>query len=220
MRTKRRPRLAHANLSCRSRGGRKRTILRTYSDLVEAYILEYRQRAEEELDFYRNQRSLRAAVNMAALCTTKDATKHPHQWRLRNQVLNEASSILSGSLPEIRRCKEFDALMKLVEEKLMHLHGLGELTKYDIAHRVGNYFDLQPAKVYLHRGTRDGAKALGFDKRLASIDVSMLPRAFLRLKPYEIEDCLCIYKSELSRLACGNSAHVKDSKAFCAPAQP
>src|SRR5947209_1643932 len=51
-----------------------------------------------------------------------------------------------------------------------------------------------------HRGAGKGAKALGFPSRdtLAPTD---LPAAFGRLRPYEVEDCLCIYKDALARIA-------------------
>jgi hypothetical protein len=48
----------------------------------------------------------------------------------------------------------------------------------------------------LHRGTRIGAAALGFRGR--TVDPVMLPAAFSRLTAAEMEDCLCIYKDELS----------------------
>jgi len=69
------------------------------------------------------------------------------------------------------------------------------LTVYDIAHRIGVHFGKEPRLVYLHAGTRIGARALkiGGD----SFDPGILPRAFSRLAPFEIEDCLCIYKDEL-----------------------
>ena len=38
---------------------------------------------------------------------------------------------------------------------------LGELTVYDVAHRIGAYLQLEPDVVYLHRGTRIGARYLG-----------------------------------------------------------
>jgi hypothetical protein len=66
---------------------------------------------------------------------------------------------------------------------------------YDIAHRIGAYFGKLPENVYLHAGTRIGARA--FNIKGDSIDPKTLPKPFLWLSPAEIEDCLCIYREEL-----------------------
>jgi len=56
---------------------------------------------------------------------------------------------------------------------------------------------LEPKQIYLHRGTRDGARALGIRGRLSKLTVPDIPKDFARLSPGEIEDCLCIYKDRL-----------------------
>jgi hypothetical protein len=58
---------------------------------------------------------------------------------------------------------------------------------------------LEPDRIYLHAGTREGARALGLGG--TALSKSELPKAFHRLSPGEIEDCLCIYKDDLRRLA-------------------
>ena len=66
---------------------------------------------------------------------------------------------------------------------------------YDTAHRIGARFGLEPEKVYLHRGTRKGAVALGLDVQRREIEMHELPDAIgQRLKPHEAEDFLCMYE--------------------------
>jgi hypothetical protein len=78
---------------------------------------------------------------------------------------------------------------------LGRVRGLGELYCYDTALRIGAKLELLPQMVFLHRGTRDGARALGHtDYRSANIDPHTLPRELHQLHPYEIEDFLCIFK--------------------------
>lgn len=72
--------------------------------------------------------------------------------------------------------------------------GLGELYFYDTALRIGAYLNLHPEKVYLHRGTRIGAKKLGFDWKKESLDPAIFPEPLKPLKPLEIDYFLCIYK--------------------------
>ena len=80
------------------------------------------------------------------------------------------------------------------------MRGIGELAVYDITCRIGAFLDIRPERIYLHAGTRDGARALGLGLRGASVRKADLPGDFGRLSPAEIEDCLCIYKSDIQRL--------------------
>jgi hypothetical protein len=53
--------------------------------------------------------------------------------------------------------------------------------------------------VYVHRGTRDGIRKLGFDASRETIEMDELPPPIRKLKPREAEDFLCVYKDDLSR---------------------
>jgi hypothetical protein len=53
--------------------------------------------------------------------------------------------------------------------------GIGELAVYDTALRIGARLGLEPAKVYLHAGTRAGAKALGLAYGGRTIELAELP---------------------------------------------
>src|SRR5262249_54941969 len=92
------------------------------------------------------------------------------------------------------------------------IRGVGELTVYDISHRIGAHFGNAPQLVHLHAGTRTGARAFGI--RGGILDPKTLPHAFSRLTPAEIEDCLCIYKDVLR----GKGA--LRSESGCAVAEP
>jgi hypothetical protein len=54
--------------------------------------------------------------------------------------------------------------------------------------------------VYLHSGTRDGARALGLGRGRDTLRKHELPREFEELTAAEIEDCLCIYKDALKSI--------------------
>ena len=96
----------------------------------------------------------------------------------------------------------FDALIRLVDEKIGGIAGIGALTVYDIAHRIGAYLRKEPTRVYLHAGTRVGALALGIEDNV--FDPKILPKAFSRLSAAEVEDCLCIYKDDLRGVPSGS----------------
>jgi hypothetical protein len=137
------------------------------------------------------------AVEHAALCRTLDGKRHPHQYRIPAASLAEANRRLQRST--LASCRSFDELHDFVDGALRGIHMVGPLTVYDIAHRIGVHLGLAPDKVYLHAGTRVGARHLGFRGR-DTIDLDELPDAFSKLSAAETEDCLCIFKDDLARV--------------------
>jgi hypothetical protein len=69
---------------------------------------------------------------------------------------------------------------------------------YPLAANMG--YRVLPKRVHLHRGTRDGARALSLDWRADSLDPRVLPKGLAVLEPYEVEDFLCIFKSQLANV--------------------
>jgi hypothetical protein len=145
--------------------------------------------------FYAEQPSLTEAIRVAALCSYK-GKRHPHQ-RQHPDILNEAGRRLQARQEELESCRTFDELFEYVGDVIGPIGGIGRhgVTAYDIATRIGAYLGLAPAYVYLHRGTREGARALGLRGEKLSRD--QFPPAFHILTPAELENCLCNYKDEL-----------------------
>src|SRR5712691_4162242 len=165
---------------------------RTIESVVESYIRNKRQGARDELRFYQHQPSLQNAIEVAALARTEAGTKHRHQARIPRSVLKKALDKLIARADALQACKNFATLIDETQVLISPIWGIGELAVYDIAHRIGAYLGMKPQEVYLHRGTRAGARALGLDgSRRSSIALHELPSAFRRLAPYEAEDCLC-----------------------------
>ena len=167
----------------------------TLNEIVSHYIGHYRDHARAEMRFFEIQRSPSAAIQKAALCLLPSGKRHPHQRRIPRAVLELAEARLQAAAKRIAAASDFAALHGIVECKIGSIRGIGALTVYDIAHRLGAHFGKAPALVYLHAGTRTGAAAFGL--KSDSIDPRELPAPFSRLAPAEIEDCLCIYKDEL-----------------------
>lgn len=167
----------------------------TLNDIVSYYIRTYRDNARREMRFFEIQRSPSAAIRKAALCMLPNGKRHPHQRRIPSAVLEQAEVRLQAIGRSLAKAADFDDLHRLVEQQIGGIHGVGALTVYDIAHRLGAYLGKAPKLVYLHAGTRKGARV--FNISGDSIHPKNLPNAFSRLRPAEIEDCLCIYKDEL-----------------------
>lgn len=177
-----------------------RVVLRSFNEVVQDYIDRYRARANQELSFFRRLNSLDEAIEKAANADGKDGGMHDHQWRIPETVLARAGKELLAKRAQISKCTGFDSLIELVETTAGSIRGFGELAIYDTAVRIGARLGMEPEFVYLHRGTRKGAKALGLTSRGKYLKVGELPAEFTKLKPHEIEDCLCIYARELACL--------------------
>ncbi len=167
----------------------------TLDEIVSDYIRQYRAHARAEMKFFADQRKTESAIAKAALCLLPNGKRHPHQRRIPGIVLEQAEAKLQAASKRLAGAPDFAALYDAVKREIGGIRGIGELAVYDIAHRIGAYFNKAPARVYLHAGTRQGAATFGL--RSDSIGPKQLPGAFSRLAASEIEDCLCIYKAEL-----------------------
>lgn len=177
-----------------------RIALRSFKDVVQDYINQYRAKANDELSFFRKVNSLDEAIEKAANAEGEDGKKYGHQWRIPPATLGRAAKALLTVGAQISNCTSFESLIELVEATAGRIEGFGELAIYDTTLRIGAWFGVEPKYVYLHRGTRKGAKALGLASHRKCLEVTELPGEFAKLKPREIEDCLCIYTEVLSRL--------------------
>lgn len=188
--------------SCSPEGGcktssRKHTTLR---GMVREYIDCYRPSARRERGHFKRLGSLEKVIEKAALAIDRKGKRSAHHRRRTAAQLSLGKSALIAALPDLQRCKDFDQLHNRVRKATKPIKGLGKLYTYDTAHLIGARLRLSPKRVYLHSGTRKGAKALGFSGGLSYLMPSQLPVQLQVLKPCEMEDFLCIFKEGLARL--------------------
>lgn len=169
----------------------------TLREIVADYIRCIREDAEQEQRWFAIQRTLDEAVSRAALAVSPSGKRLSHQRRIPQGVLAESRRRLVASLPVLARAKSFEELHETVAAVIGPIEGIGELTIYDTALRIGAKLQLEPSVVFLHAGTRAGARRLGLSVSRQFIRVTEFPRVLQKLKPREIEDVLCIYKSQL-----------------------
>lgn len=122
--------------------------------------------------------------------------KHPHQRRISTTVLNSTLRRLSRVSHVTRDEQDFEHLLTLIEK--VATKGFGKLACYDAAVRIGAWSGCFPKRVYLHAGARAGARAMGLDHRQRSLCRVDIPAPLRSLRPYEIEDFLCVYHDELA----------------------
>ena len=184
-----------------------------WETIIRSYRLKNRSHKQKELDWFRRQTSLEAAINVAAKAEdepkaeNKRGLRYPHQRRIIRQAIPEANRLLLEKHDELQRCKSFHELWLLIGKTLEPVRGIRELYVYDTALRIGAYLNLLPNRVYLHRGTRDGAKKFGFvTKKNEWLNIDELPDILRELPADEIEDILCIYKNKaMSSKGCANN---------------
>lgn len=148
------------------------------------------------MDFYRSLRSLAEVVDRAGSARTPNGLRHSHQRRIPASVLQAAHATLSRA--DFGWCHTFEDLHQALSGLILGIRGIGELMVYDTALRIGAYLGLEPETVYLHAGTRTGARALGLRGEGGRLAMSRLPAALRQLSAREAEDCLCIYKDALA----------------------
>lgn len=166
-------------------------------DLVADYIKRVRPKHDTERDRYARLPSLDETIRVAALSTDERGKRLSHQRRIPGEVLPRVAKRLRQD--GLRGIRSFDDLYERIVELCGGIEKFGELTRYDVAIRIASKLNLEPERVYLHCGTRAGAKELGVPHRGATVEMAELPRALRRLRASEVEDFLCIYKDQLGR---------------------
>jgi len=130
----------------------------TFDEIVRDYIREYRDAARAEMRFFEIQRSPSAAIRKAALCELPSGKRHPHQRRIPKALLEQVEARLQGIGRKLAKAVDFSALHGIVKDEIGGIKGIGALTVYDIIHRIGAHFGKAAEHVYLHAGTRTGAR--------------------------------------------------------------
>ena len=168
-------------------------------EIVQDYLTDCSREAKEELAYFGGQRDLPTAIRVAAQATV-NGKRHPHQRRIPGDTLKAFGHALSRKSKQLRACKSFLELMQISEKVSKGFWDHSGLTVYDTTLRIGAHLGILPARIYLHAGVKEGAKALGFSGKPGSLMRSQLPKEFQELEPWEIEHCLCLYKKQLKRL--------------------
>ena len=150
---------------------------------------------EQEMDEYRRRHPLEQAIR----CWKwgEKSRKHRHQWRVDNKSIDALTETALKRIAEIRRCKTFHDLFLLTQA--IKPSGIGSLSTYDFALRVGMSLGLEPMYIYLHAGARIGAEnLLGEDKvnNRGYLCLEEIPEPLRYMEPYHIENFFCIHKDK------------------------
>lgn len=169
------------------------TIVRQYKAMRAKY-------PDQHIDFCIQQKQLVNAIEVAAKAIDGQNKIHSHQRRVGRIKLNAFADQLKLKERKISKAKTFDDLLSIIEK--INCERIADLTKYDTATRIGSYLNIFPDRIYLHTGTRVGAKnLLGNVNGKKFITLGELPTEFKNhdLTASEFEDILCIFKDDFKQ---------------------
>lgn len=151
------------------------------------------------------------AVWIACASKRRNGKMHSHQTKVTKDARREFGyRILAHYLIQSRWSpvnytvpKSFHSFHQVLW--LLRPAGIGPLTVYDVATRVGAYLKLEPDRLYLHTGARLGWNALmGENARdyraVDEIHPLDWPKPLRQLSADMAEDFLCTYRDALARI--------------------
>lgn len=156
------------------------------------------------LEWVASSRNLAEAVGRCVRSTMPNGKRHNHQSRIPMKTLEQFGEAiyrrLGGSRnAALRKCSSFHDLLTLLES--CALPGIGPVTQYDVASRLGSFLGLAPERVYLHAGVRQGAEAMGLrTKGKMWLTREELPHELASLTADDCEDFFCVYRTLFPRL--------------------
>lgn len=171
-----------------------------FNSLVDKYINTYRKCNEPRTKDFNKIKNLDEVIHNTALALDFNGNRLEHHRRRQKDVLELSEKILLNNKGKIASCKDFHTLRYLIQHLLSDVKWLGELYWYDTAFEIGLYLNLFPEYIYLHCGTRDGARNLGLNYRKEYLTKDELPKELSALEPYELENFLCIYKDDFRKI--------------------
>lgn len=186
--------------------------LTSFQQVAADYRQAWLDEVDKEQDWFglrcKNLAEAIARASMSEVPTGKGKRlrRHSHQTRIPREVLVEAKHELLKAEGQIIVTQNFAELHAVVDHTIRAIPGVGPLLVYDIAHRIGSYLKLEPEEVYLHAGTRSGAKSIGLDVSRVSIPLNEFPEGLRSLSASQLEDVLCIYCQVLARIHSANSS--------------
>jgi hypothetical protein len=141
--------------------------------------------------------SFEEAVRRACGCRNELGKKHNHQSKVRDVVLDEWSIKIVGNIRS-GEMKSFDQLFDRLEELI--IKGIGPVTHYDVATRIGAYLGLEPEQLYLHAGVLEGWKLLHKYNQTWPFRIRRIfwPVPLQCLPADQVEDLLCAYRTFLN----------------------
>jgi hypothetical protein len=177
--------------------------------IVEDFQWRYvdRQKTDQVIKYCAEADSLQLAVQRAVESRDAMGKHHNHQSKVDitarrlfgRRIIRAAQG---GRIP----LDDFDDMHDWMDEHKPY--GIGPVTVYDVAVRVGAYLGIEPKSVYMHAGVLLGMSALiaviDFPQdhlydiaalvRYGRVNVRLFPEPLNTMRADDVEDILCTYR--------------------------
>ncbi len=176
----------------------------------EDFLWRYkdREKTDQVVEYCRQAEDFPTAVRIAVESRDAQGKHHNHQSKVDinarrkfgRRIIRQAQR---GALP----MTDFDELHDALDE--IKPYGIGPVTVYDVATRIGAFLGIEPTSVYMHAGVRQGFNAMVYaldrighpkadwffrNMRRDKVPVNNFPRPWDRLPADDVEDMLCTYR--------------------------
>lgn len=152
---------------------------------------------DEVVEYCREADNFVEAVSRAVDSRRPNGKMHNHQTKVKESVRRKFGYAIVDTIdPDAP--EDFDDLYDWMEE--LKPKGIGPVTLYDVAVRVGAFLELEPEQLYLHAGVWDGWKALHNGRSPVGkrrLPKEMWPEPLRALPADQVEDLLCCYRALL-----------------------
>lgn len=128
-----------------------------------------------------------------------------HQYKVPHRAKVDYYFELLRRHKEIKACESFWEMFLWFKQAADAVPGIGAVTRYDVAVRVGAWLGLEPEHLYVHAGVAQGLLVFGIKPARGAwcVDPEQLP-VFFRDKQMDlVESFMCGYRSELERVVNG-----------------
>lgn len=179
-----------------------------------------RKKTDQVIKFCAESTTLDQAIERAVRARDAAGKHHNHQSKVDLHARIEFGAIIARGrkdwLGRVHAAKE-DGLEWLTPFDAMHdwfdsvkPYGIGPVTVYDVAVRVGAFLEVEPEQVYMHAGVRQGLKALceALERqgppykpsdlhgawKLPRVPMYLFPKPLNKMRADDVEDILCTYR--------------------------
>lgn len=177
--------------------------------IVEDFQWRYvdRKKTDQVIAYCAEADSLQVAVQRAVEARDALGKHHNHQSKVDitarrlfgRRIVNRMQR---GALD----LADFDTLHDSIDD--IKPYGIGPVTVYDVAVRIGAYLGIEPKSVYMHAGVRQGLATLEaaigwltpdeYSRKPAykheRVPLSWFPKPLRGLRADDVEDILCTYR--------------------------
>jgi hypothetical protein len=172
----------------------------SFKEIVQHYIELRRSDVNDEFNWIRSIKSEVELIRVASYVIRSNGKRSSHHYRKPHELLERVRKTLLASRSKLARFRTFDQIYNFLESSIGDFFGVSELYIYDVSLILSVHRGITPERIYLHTGTREGARILRLPFGNKYLELSDIPKVFRTLAPHEIEDVFCIYKDVFPKI--------------------